>query len=245
MASQDAETAAEANKLPDEEHLKQAAASAQKALEAQGMAQKLKETASSITDPKKREKMLREAYDKEIEAHGNSKKARILQSGAFQGAAGGAGIGSVVGAGVGTLVGTVVGTVTAIPTTAVGGLVGSGVGAFHGPWIKLPPIGGGKGNDAKGNTNEKKAGKADAQKGGTKKAGKESNKDGKAGQDGVEDEEGMLPDPTALRQAADAVAAEKEKQNQPAASRDATGRRKPRKLEIRSQSTKTAEAGTR
>ncbi|KAF2274948.1 uncharacterized protein EI97DRAFT_360920, partial [Westerdykella ornata] len=98
----------------------------------------LRETASNIADPRKREKLLRDAYDKEVEAHGASKKARMLASGAFQGGVGGAGIGTAVGAGVGTVVGTLVGGVTAIPTTGLGALVGSGVGAIHGPWIKLP-----------------------------------------------------------------------------------------------------------
>ncbi|KAF2652004.1 hypothetical protein K491DRAFT_554678, partial [Lophiostoma macrostomum CBS 122681] len=98
----------------------------------------LRDAATSVTDPKKREKMLRDAYTKEIEAHGSSKKARMLSSGAFQGATGGAGIGGAVSMGVGTVVGTLVGGVTAIPATGLGALVGSGVGAIHGPFIKLP-----------------------------------------------------------------------------------------------------------
>lgn len=86
----------------------------------------------------------RNLIDREIEAHGNSKKARLLSSGGFQGAVGGAGIGGAVGVGLGTVVGTVVGGVTSIPTTLLGGLVGGGVGAIHGPWIKLTGSGKGK-----------------------------------------------------------------------------------------------------
>lgn len=85
---------------------------------------------------------MQEAYNKELEAHGNSKRARILTSGTFQGAAGGAGIGGAVGMGLGTVVGTVVGGVATLPGVLVGGLVGAGTGVIHGPWIKLTRMGG-------------------------------------------------------------------------------------------------------
>ncbi|KAF2867039.1 hypothetical protein BDV95DRAFT_193868 [Massariosphaeria phaeospora] len=212
--------------LPDEERLKQAAASAQAALDANSKAQSLKDAAASMTDPKKRDKLLRDAYTKEIEAHGSSKKARMLQSGAFQGGAGGAGIGGAVGLGVGTVVGTVVGGLTAIPTTALGGLVGSGVGAFHGPFIKLPPLPG----MGKGKEGDKKAGEG----GKGDKGKKGDDKDGKSGKEGggedPEDDENAVPDPAALRKAADAVAEERTKQQK----RGGPERKKPRKLEVRS-----------
>jgi hypothetical protein len=204
------------NDLPDEDRLKESAAAAQKALDAQSYASKLRNTASSVTDPKKREKILRDAYDKEVEAHGNSKKARMLASGAFQGGVGGAGIGGAVGAGVGTLVGTVVGTVAAIPTTAIGGLAGVGVGAAHGPWIKLPPLGGDK-KEEKVQLEDREA------------------------TEGAEADESIVPNPDTLRQAADAVAAEREKRRPRKLSRQSTAadiptpeKRKPRKIEIRS-----------
>ncbi|ORX98817.1 hypothetical protein BCR34DRAFT_606802 [Clohesyomyces aquaticus] len=207
----------------DPDQLKQAAATAQKALDAQSTAKSLKEAASSVTDPKKHERLLREAYDKEIEAHGNSKKARMLQSGAFQGGAGGAGIGALVGMGVGTVVGTVVGAVTTIPTTALGTLVGSGVGLAHGPWIKLPPIGGGKKGE---------------------KEGSQDVVDAKEGEE--EDDDGVVPNPELLRQAANAVAEDREKRkprklerpnqsrSQSNVSANTKEKRKPRKIEIRS-----------
>jgi hypothetical protein len=98
----------------------------------------LRQKVSTITDPKERERIVKEAYNKELEAHGDSKFARMIRSGAWQGLFAGGGIGAGVGVGVGTVVGTVVGGVVSIPTTALGGLIGSGVGALHGPWITLP-----------------------------------------------------------------------------------------------------------
>lgn len=199
------------NDLSNQERLKQAASAAEQAIAAQGMANKLRETAATFTDPKKREKMLTDAYNKEKEAHGNSKKARLLQSGAFQGSIGGAGIGGAVSAGVGTLVGTVVGTVTAIPVTGLGALAGAGVGAIHGPWIKL-------GNIVKG---EKDGG-------GDKKEVEVS-----------PDDEDVVPNPELLRQRADALAAEREKKTDSGAGAQEEvpkpARKKPRKIEVRSQ----------
>lgn len=123
--------------LPDEERLLRAASSAEKAVQAHSKAEELKTTAATLSDPAARARVLQEAYEKEVEAHGQSKVAKRLQSGTLQGAIGGAGIGGAVGVGLGTVVGTLVGGVLTIPTTAVGGLVGSGVGAIHGPFFKL------------------------------------------------------------------------------------------------------------
>jgi len=200
--------------IPPEKRLQEAAAAADDALAAQNMANKLRESAKTFTDPKKREKMLTDAYNKEIEAHGSSKKARMLQSGAFQGTIGGAGIGGAVAGGVGTLVGTVVGTVTAIPATGLGALTGAGVGAIHGPWIKLGSLTGLGGKDDKG---EKKG-----------------------EQEVSPDDDDAVPNPEALRKAADVLAEERETQGQQAAQsqkegdQQGEGKKKPRKLEIRS-----------
>ncbi|PSN66580.1 hypothetical protein BS50DRAFT_493906 [Corynespora cassiicola Philippines] len=219
MATEKPPNPNEKEPLPDQDRLKEAAVTAQKALDAQNTAQSLRDAAKSITDPKRREKLLRDAYDKEVEAHGNSKKARMLQSGAFQGATGGAGIGGVVGMGVGTVVGTLVGGLTAIPTTGLGALVGSGVGAIHGPWIKLAPIGGGSDEGGKDG-----------------KDAKDGNKDecdtGEKGDQEVDEHEGVVPNPEALRQAADAVAEERQKQQD--GQQENRQRKKPRKIEIRS-----------
>ncbi|KAF2726526.1 hypothetical protein EJ04DRAFT_517763 [Polyplosphaeria fusca] len=199
--------AAESQGPPDEGRLKEAAAQAQKAIDAQSTAMSLRNAAASITDPKKREKMLTDAYNKEIEAHGNSKKARMLSSGAFQGAMGGGGIGGVVGMGVGTVVGTVVGGLTAIPTTGLGLLVGSGVGAIHGPFIKLTGIGKSEDDKEKGDKGEEK----------------EIN---------PEDDD-VVPNPEVLRRAADALAEEKAKQEKGDQAQPGE-RKKPRKIEVRS-----------
>jgi hypothetical protein len=188
-----------------EDKLQAAAAQASAALSSYKTASTLREAADAIRDPAKREKYLRDAYNKEIEAHGNSKKARMLQSGAFQGTVGGAGIGAVVAGGLGTVVGTVVGTVTAVPATAVGGLVGAGVGLGHGSWIKLGKIGEGK-----------------------------DGKDGKGGEKTEEvDVEDAVPNPEVLRKAAEDIKREREKGalvKEEGVEKEEKERRKPRKL---------------
>lgn len=128
---------ADKHDLPQKKDLVEAVEALQKAAKAQDAAQSLREKASTITDSKQREQIIRDAYDKEIEAHGQSKLARRLQSGTWQGLAGGTGIGAGVGVSVGTVVGIVTGGLVSLPTTALGALIGSGVGAVHGPWIKL------------------------------------------------------------------------------------------------------------
>ncbi|EMC95458.1 hypothetical protein BAUCODRAFT_542272 [Baudoinia panamericana UAMH 10762] len=97
----------------------------------------LKDMAMKALNPAERQKMMQEAYDKELEANGKSKWASRLTSGPWQGGMGGAGIGGGVGMGLGTVVGTVVGGVVSLPTTALGGLVGAGVGGITGPFVKL------------------------------------------------------------------------------------------------------------
>lgn len=123
--------------MPEDDRLKAAASASQAAASANSMAESLRSKASLLTNPAERSRMLQEAYNKELEAHGNSRRARLLSSGTFQGAAGGAGIGGAVGMGLGTVVGTVVGGVATVPTVLLGGLVGAGTGVIHGPWIKL------------------------------------------------------------------------------------------------------------
>ncbi len=123
---------------PDNSHdLQKSVAAAKKVVEAQGAAAALKEQAAKALNPKERMRLLREAYDKEVEAHGQSKFAKRLQSGPWQGAAAGGGIGGGIAMGLGTVVGTLVGGVASVPTVLLGGLVGAGVGGIHGPFIKL------------------------------------------------------------------------------------------------------------
>ena len=142
-------TKEELTNLTKDERLQQAAQADKAAQSALSMVENLRSKAAAFTDPAKREKMLSEAYDREIEARGLSKKARILKSGTFQGALAGGGIGAGSAMGLGTVVGTLVGGVASIPTTLVGTLVGAGTGAIHGPWIKL-----GLGKDEKGEEKE-------------------------------------------------------------------------------------------
>ncbi|KAK4547997.1 hypothetical protein LTR36_010717 [Oleoguttula mirabilis] len=122
---------------PDTEQLLKALAAQQNATGLLQKAQNIKDKAIKCLDPKERQRMIQEAYDKEVEANGQSKFARRLQSGAWQGGAGGAGAGVAVGTGLGTVVGALVGGVASLPTTALGGLIGVGVGGIHGSFVKL------------------------------------------------------------------------------------------------------------
>ncbi|GAB7323873.1 hypothetical protein MBLNU13_g07308t1 [Cladosporium sp. NU13] len=131
--------------MSEDDRLAAAASASQAAASANSLASTLRSKASLLTNPAERSRMMQEAYNKELEAHGNSKRARILSSGTFQGSAGGAGIGTAVGMGLGTVTGTLVGAVATIPGVLVGGLVGAGVGVIHGPWIKLGGKANGKG----------------------------------------------------------------------------------------------------
>lgn len=203
---------ADLKQLSEDERLKQAAQVAKAADSAQRMVDSLKSKAALLTDPKERERVLSEMYDREIEAKGLSKKARILKSGTFQGAAGGAGIGAATGVGVGTLVGTLVGTVASVPTTALGGLVGAGTGAIHGPWIRL---GGGK--EKEGGAEEK-----------VEQVPQEAIDSGAMP---VDDK--TVKDPEALKGASSATAGQVSAE-QKRATGDTGERKKPRKLEIRS-----------
>jgi hypothetical protein len=125
----------------DKKQLMQALAASQTATGLLAKASALKDKAQKCLNPAERQRMLQEAYDKEVQAHGQSKWAKRMQSGVWQGGAGGAGIGGGIGAGLGTVVGTLTGTlvggVVSLPTTALGGLVGMGVGGITGPFIKL------------------------------------------------------------------------------------------------------------
>lgn len=121
----------------DQERFNKQIAAAQKAQAAQQKADGLKQKASKLMNGKERQRMLQDAYDREVEAHGHSKFAKSLQSGPLQGGAAGAGIGVGVGAGLGTVVGTLVTGLVSVPTFALGGLIGLGVGGIHGPFFKF------------------------------------------------------------------------------------------------------------
>lgn len=122
---------------PDKAQLQKSMAAARKVVETQQAAASLKQRATSAVDPRERIRLLKESYNKEVEAHGQSKYAKMLQGGLFQGGAAGGGIGAGVGLGLGAAVGTLVTGLVGLPTTLVGGLVGVGAGAIHGPFIKL------------------------------------------------------------------------------------------------------------
>lgn len=220
LSESELQTLAQTSTSP-ESKLQEAASNAEAALAASKQASSLRSVAETIKDPAKREQYLKDAYNKEIEAHGSSKKARILSSGAFQGSVGGGGIGMAVGAGLGTVVGTLVGTVATIPTTAVGTLVGAGVGGVHGPWVKLGKISGVGGGD--GEKEEAKHGQGRKNDGEKREEGDERVEEG-----GEVLEDDVVPDPAALREAADKVA---EARRRGEVHKE---KKKPRKLEVRS-----------
>ncbi|KAK4129701.1 hypothetical protein N657DRAFT_677280 [Parathielavia appendiculata] len=112
----------------------QAVSAARAAKRLQDAADTLRAQAAAIKDPAERERLFQAAYNKEVEARGQSKKARLMASGWGQGAAAGIGASGALGMGLGNLVGVLLSGVVAIP----GVLVGAGAGAIHGPWYKLP-----------------------------------------------------------------------------------------------------------
>jgi hypothetical protein len=126
------------------QRLEKAIGAAQKVVASQKQAQSLKERALQAVNPKERMRLLREAYEKEVEAHGQSKYAKRLQSGVWQGGTAGGGIGAGIAMGLGAVTGTLVTGLVSVPTVLLGGLVGAGTGAIHGPWFKLPGMGGAK-----------------------------------------------------------------------------------------------------
>ncbi|KAL1882953.1 hypothetical protein Daus18300_000591 [Diaporthe australafricana] len=159
----------------------QAAEAAKAAARFQDAADALKKQAALVRDPAERERLWQAAYAKEKEAHGESKKARLMASGWGQGTGFGIGISSAVGMGLGNLVGALLSGVVAVP----GSLIGAGVGALHGPWYRFQDAVAGSGGGGK---------KAD-QNAGHDRLGKDINKskaDGKGGDetdDSEQDEE--------------------------------------------------------
>ena len=124
-------------KAPDQTRLEKSIAAAQKVVEYQKSAAALKERAKNAVNPKERIRLLKEAYNKEVAAHGQSKLAKRLSSGVWQGGTAGGGIGAGIAMSLGALTGTLVTGLVSIPTVLLGGLVGAGVGGIHGPWFTL------------------------------------------------------------------------------------------------------------
>lgn len=129
------------------DEIRQASEAAKAAARFQDAADALKKQAALVRDPAERERLWQAAYAKEKEAHGESKKARLMASGWGQGTGFGIGISSAVGMGLGNLVGALLSGVVAVP----GSLIGAGVGALHGPWYRFSEavVGGGGGGGTK------------------------------------------------------------------------------------------------
>lgn len=67
--------------MSEDDRLAAAASASQAAASANSLASTLRSKASLLTDPAERSRMMQEAYNKEIEAHGNSKRARYVAGG--------------------------------------------------------------------------------------------------------------------------------------------------------------------
>lgn len=67
--------------MSEDDRLAAAASASQAAASANSLASTLRSKASLLTDPAERSRMMQEAYNKEIEAHGNSKRARYVTEG--------------------------------------------------------------------------------------------------------------------------------------------------------------------
>lgn len=141
----DGSTPAPATQQPTQEEIEKAADAAKSAARLQSTADALWDQARAIRDPAERERLWRAAYNKEVEAHGQSKKARAMASGWGQGVLSGVGISAAVGVGLGNVVGALLGGVVSLPGT----LIGAGVGAAMGPLVKLGGFGGKEGDKKK------------------------------------------------------------------------------------------------
>ena len=80
--------------MPSRDEMMKTIESLQKAQKAQSAANSLRDKAKAMTSSTQREKMLKEAFDKEMEANGHSKMAKRMQSGSWQGFGFGGGIGA-------------------------------------------------------------------------------------------------------------------------------------------------------
>lgn len=146
------EADAATEKQPTQEEIEKAADAAKAAARLQSTADTLWAQARAVRDPAERERLWRAAYNKEVEAHGQSKKARAMASGWGQGALSGVGISSVVGVGLGNVVGALLSGVVSVP----GSLIGAGVGAAMGPLVKLGGFASGGSKEDKKNDEKEK-----------------------------------------------------------------------------------------
>lgn len=137
-----------------EKQLAEASEFAKQAHESQAAAAAAQQRADDTDDETIKEQALQEVEQHQKNANKHIEKAKVLESGALQGAFAGAGIGAATGMGIGTAVGTLVGGIAAVPTTGLGALIGAGTGAIHGPWVKLPKFKDENGDAVGGEENE-------------------------------------------------------------------------------------------
>lgn len=133
----------------EEEQYKERQKAANQSLEAKKKARYYIRAAAGAGDSKERQKLLKQALNKEIEAESFGKLAKWLNTGALQGFA----AGSIPAASLGALTGTLVGGVTTLitgglgagigylkgPAYSVGGVAASGLKKVTGDWLEWNP----------------------------------------------------------------------------------------------------------
>ncbi|KAF3009912.1 hypothetical protein E8E13_010940 [Curvularia kusanoi] len=123
------------NGASDEEVRQESSKLAKQAKGAQDKATELLQAAAAAGDPEEREKLMKEALEKQMESKSLGKTASYLRSGTFQGMAVGAGLGVAPGASLGAITGTLVGSVTSTLLGGIGAGLGAAAGALHGPFF--------------------------------------------------------------------------------------------------------------
>ena len=133
----------------EDEQAQERSKAANQSLEAKKKARYYMRAAAGAGDSKERQKLLKEALNKEVEAESFGKMAKWLNSGALQGFA----AGSIPAASLGALTGTLVGGVTSLitgglgagigylkgPAYSVGGAAASGLQKVTGDWLEWNP----------------------------------------------------------------------------------------------------------
>jgi hypothetical protein len=234
----------------------QSSKAANAALAAQKKAKELKDAAAGAGDPDERQKLMEQALDAQIEAESFGKTAKYMRSGTFQGMAAGMGIGVAPGATLGALTGTLVGGVTSTITGGIGAGVGAAAGWIGGPMVDVSKLAG-KGirkitgdlpgwiaSDEQKKTLEKMVGQVNETDMPDENELKDLGKDaggGSVDEGWVESAKGMMPSAFGGGSKDKSGGQDKEKDGDSVQKEEGQPRKKPRKLETKSNG--TAECG--
>jgi hypothetical protein len=260
--------------VSEEEVRQESGKAANAALAAQKKAKELKDAAAAASDPDERQRLTEEATNAHIEAESFGKTAKYLRSGAFQGMAAGTGLGVAPGATLGAITGTLVGGISSTLLGGIGAGLGGVTGAIHGPWVNMGKVAGKgmkkltsflpswAASEEQKKTLEKMMGQAnDEEMPGTEELEKFKSEGGGGNFDEgwMQSAKGMMPDQKEVSDAAKAGAQatsgdanSKPSESQPEESSksesmqksDTKGRKKPRKLNVKQDDSKTPSANT-